>query len=85
MSTLQIELPEGLRTYVEAKVAESGYRSASEFLQALIEADRQRRSRERVERELLEAVDGPFEEWTEKDIEDIERVGTRIIERRKAK
>lgn len=84
MSTLQIELPDGLRTYVEAKVAQSGYQNASEFVRDLIEADRRLQSKQQIEHELLEVVDGPFEEWTEKDVEDIERIGTRIIERRKA-
>jgi Arc/MetJ-type ribon-helix-helix transcriptional regulator len=83
MSTLDIRLSDALKSYVEEEVARRGYKDASEFVQALLEAERHRDIHREVEAMLLEAVNGPFSEWTNNDIRDIERAGTRLIERRR--
>jgi len=85
MSTLDIILPDPLRAFVDDQVAQRGYRNASEFVQALIEAEQLRDRRQDIENQLLEAADGPFTDWTDDDITDIERLGTRLIERRKVR
>ena len=36
-----------------------------------------------IESQLDEAVDGPFTEWTDDDVNDIRRLGTAILNRRK--
>jgi antitoxin ParD1/3/4 len=84
MSTIDLNLPEELRSYVNEQVASRGYTDASEFVQALLEAERHRSLRDELETTLLEAADGPFSEWTDADVEDVRRVGRRLIERRNA-
>ncbi|HYO08292.1 MAG TPA: hypothetical protein VER17_04925 [Tepidisphaeraceae bacterium] len=83
MSTLDIRLRGELRAYLEEQVARGGYKDASEFIEFLVEANKLRGLRAEVEAMLLEAADGPFAEWTDDDVADIERLGTRLIERRK--
>lgn len=51
MATFTITLPELLQRYLERKVADSGYGSESEYMQALLEAERR-------EEEELEAWEG---------------------------
>jgi antitoxin ParD1/3/4 len=73
MGTIAIHLPAALKAFIDEQVAKGEYQDASEFVQALLEAEVQRRVRRQVEQLLLEAVDGPFEQWTEQDVEDIRR------------
>jgi hypothetical protein len=84
MSTVPIQLPDDLRAYVEAQAAERGYDSLSEYVTSVLEAQRAKSVARDVDALLLEAVDGPFEDWTETDLDDIRRTGRAIIERRKA-
>jgi antitoxin ParD1/3/4 len=83
MSTVDIHLPDHLKSFLDEQVARRGYKDASEFLQSLLEAEKHRNLNHKLEKMLLEAADGPFEEWTEEDVENIERLGLRLIERRK--
>lgn len=83
MSTLDIHLPDDLKSYVDEQVARRGYKDASDFLRSLLEAEKHRNLNTELESMLLEAADGPFDEWTEDDVESIERLGLRVIERRK--
>ncbi len=43
MSTMNISLPDALRSYVEEQVRSGGYASSSEYLRQLIREDQQRR------------------------------------------
>jgi Arc/MetJ-type ribon-helix-helix transcriptional regulator len=81
--TLNIELPERVTTFVEQQAKKLGYKDVSEYIAAVLEADHFRKFQEELEEMLLEAIDGPFEEWTDQDVEDIKRIGNRILERRK--
>ena len=83
--TLKVELPDELSRYVEEQAAKRGYRDVSEYLAAVLEAEQQRELGNEIEDMLLEAVDGPFAEWNDRDVEDIRRAGRRIIERRKSR
>jgi Arc/MetJ-type ribon-helix-helix transcriptional regulator len=85
MSTIDIRLPENLMTYLEAESAQRGYTSVSEFVQALLEADKQRHLKREVEKMLLESIDGPFSTWTNKDLDDIRHAGKRLLQGRKAR
>jgi Arc/MetJ-type ribon-helix-helix transcriptional regulator len=80
---LNIELPERVTTFVEQQAKKLGYKDVSEYIAAVLEADHFRKFQEELEEMLLEAIDGPFEEWTDQDVEDIKRIGNRILERRK--
>jgi Arc/MetJ-type ribon-helix-helix transcriptional regulator len=83
--TLNIQLPDELSRYVQEQVAKRGYKDASEYLAAVLEAEQHRQLDEEVDRLLLEAVDGPFAEWKEQELEDVRQAGSRIIQRRQAR
>ena len=83
--TLNINLPDDLTRQLEQRAAKLGYKDASEYVAAIIEADHFRQVQKEIEEMIEEAIDGPFEEWTEKDVEDIRRVGQRVIQRRKTR
>jgi hypothetical protein len=85
MSTLPIHLPDDLRAFVEAKAAEHGYSSPSAFVTSLVEAERVKSVARDVDALLLEAIDGPFEDWTESDLDDIRKTGRALIEQRKGR
>ena len=85
MSTISIRLSDDLKSYLDAEIERRGYRDASELVQSLLDAEKHRVLQKEIEDMLLETADGPFTDWTDDDVEDIRRAGTRIIERRKAR
>ncbi len=65
MSTMNISLPEQMRSFVEAQVLQGQYSSASDYVRALIRADQDRRAQAELEAKLLDAVEsGQFAEVT---------------------
>lgn len=65
MSTLNISLPEKMRSYVEAQVERGMYGSTSDYIRTLIREDQKRRAQEELEARLLEALEsGNFREAT---------------------
>lgn len=56
MTSLNISLPDPLKAYVEDRVASGDFGTPSEFVRSLIRQDKERR-RERIETELLEALE----------------------------
>lgn len=65
MSTMNISLPEQMRSFVETQVNQGQYSSVSDYVRALIREDQNRRTREQIEAKLLEALEsGKFEEVT---------------------
>lgn len=56
METMNIALPESMKSFVQERVAEGGYSSASEYVRALIRADQKRRVEERIDGLLLEGL-----------------------------
>ena len=83
MSIVDIHLPETLKSYLDEQIARRGYKDASEFMGALLEADRVKQVGADLESMLLEAADGPFTGWTDEDVAAIGRLGERLIERRR--
>jgi Arc/MetJ-type ribon-helix-helix transcriptional regulator len=60
-----------MRAFVESKMAQEGYASASEYLRALIrEAQKQQASR-KLDAKLLEGLQGPLVEMTREDWDSI--------------
>ena len=55
MTSLNISLPDPLKTYVEERVASGDYGTPSEFIRNLIRQDKEHR-RARLEAELLDAL-----------------------------
>jgi antitoxin ParD1/3/4 len=77
MSTIPLELPDDLRQFVEAKVQRGQFSSANEYIVALVDAARSKRSE--IEAALLEGLQsGPAEEWTSQEWADIKQ---RVIQR----
>ena len=56
MTTLNISLPEPLRSFVETQVAEGRYPTADEYIQQLIRDDARRKAREKVDALLIEGL-----------------------------
>jgi antitoxin ParD1/3/4 len=53
METMNIAVPEGLQEFVQARVAQGGYGSVSEYVRELIRADQKQQAREVLEAEIL--------------------------------
>lgn len=57
MSTMNISLPESLKSFVDEQVAMRGYGTSSEYIRELIRADQ---DRQRLRRLLLEGAESPL-------------------------
>src|SRR5882757_8914011 len=100
MATMNISLPDTLKSYIENRVANDGYGNTSEYFRELVRQDQRRIEEERQERAHLEQLKedvhaglealraGKFREYesTEALIEDIKKEGNRrLAERRTEK
>ncbi len=56
MPTLNIELPETLHEFVDRQVTEGGFRTASAYINALLQEAQKQKTRERIEALLLEGI-----------------------------
>lgn len=74
MTTLNISLPESMRTYIEDTVTRGGYSTASEYIRQLVREDQKRAAKERLELLLMEGVEsGPAREMTAADWDELQR------------
>ena len=72
MTTMNISLPDEMKTFVEEQVQQCGYSTASEYLRDLIRDAQRQAAKERLEKLLLEGLDsGPATPLTRKDWEDL--------------
>ncbi|MFN6562917.1 MAG: type II toxin-antitoxin system ParD family antitoxin [Nostoc sp. ChiSLP01] len=72
MKSINISLPDTMRTYIEEQVAQGGYSSVSEYFRELVRQDQKQKSKERLETMLLEGLNsGNATEMTVQDWEDI--------------
>lgn len=72
VKSINISLPDAMRTYIEEKVATGGYSSVSEYFRELVRQDQKRQAAERLEVMLLEGLNsGNATEMTPDDWEDI--------------
>ena len=77
MSTIPIDLPQDLHDFVDAAVKQGQFGSANEYIVALLDAARSKRSV--IEAALLDGLNsGPAEEWTSQQWQDMKQ---RVIER----
>jgi len=85
MQTIDISLPDSVKTLLDQQVAAGHYGSASEYLKSLILDDEARRADEaELESLLLEGLhSGPATNLTEQDWQDIRRDGLARLEARK--
>lgn len=86
MATINISLPDTLRSYVEERVTQDGYSTASEYFRELVRRDQQRQADERLEVMLLKSLNGkPAKPFTKADVEEVRKaVSSRIKGQRKA-
>ena len=74
MTTMNISLPDSMRTFIEQKVAQGGYSTASEYVRQLVREDQKRAAQERLEALLLEGIEsGPAHEMTADDWNELRR------------
>lgn len=67
MTTMNISLPDEMKAFVEAQMAQEGFASASEYLRALIREAQKRQARQELEAKLLEGLQSPASEMTDAD------------------
>jgi len=84
MDTINIALSESMKRFVQERVTEGGYGSASEYVRDLIRADQKRKAEARIDTHLLEGLDSgqPIpvarEYWEEKERKLSERLNKTI-------
>ncbi len=77
MSTIPVELSDDLQKFIEAKISGGQFANASEYIVALVDAARKKRSD--IEAALLDGLNsGPAEEWTDQNWNEIKQ---RVIAR----
>jgi len=77
MSMIPVELPDELQQFVESKVQQGQFASANDYIVAIVNAARSKRSE--IEAALIEGLQsGPAEEWTSQGWADIKQ---RVIRR----
>jgi len=74
MTTMNISLPDSMRTFIDQKVAEGGYSTASEYIRQLVREDQKRAAQSRLESLLMEGLEsGPPREMTPQDWKNLRR------------
>jgi antitoxin ParD1/3/4 len=73
MTTMNISLPDEMKVFVETKIAQEGYASASEYLRALIRDAQKQQAKQDLEAKLLDGLRGPSVKMTRKDWDSIDR------------
>lgn len=74
MSKMTISLPDEMKAFIDARTAEDGFASASDYLCSLIRDAQERKARQVLEAKLQEALDsGPATPMTPEDWEGLER------------
>jgi antitoxin ParD1/3/4 len=66
-TSLNISLPKELKDFVVREVARGGYGTASEYIREILRGEVEKRSREDLERRLLEGLATPGTEMTGAD------------------
>ena len=70
MDTMNIALPENLKSFVQHQVETGGYSSVSEYIRELIRKDQKEKARDALEAEILKGLESgeptpmTAEDWT---------------------
>jgi antitoxin ParD1/3/4 len=68
MTTMNISLPDEMKSFVETEMSQAGYASASEYLRALIRDAQKRKAKRALEARFREALEsGPATPMTHDD------------------
>ncbi len=82
MATMNISLPDEMKTFVENQAAKEGFGTTSEYLRSVIRDVQKRQAKLAFESKLREALEsGPSEPMTREDWEEIEREGLERLAR----
>ncbi len=84
MTTLNVALPDEMKTFVETQRVTLGYASVSEYLFALIREAQKRADKRELEAKLLEGLQGPPVEMTTEDWDSIEQEAQERFDRERA-
>ncbi len=68
MTTMNISLPDEMKSFIEAQMASEGFASASEYLRGLIREAQKRQAKQALEAKFREALEsGPATPMTKED------------------
>ena len=84
-TSLNVSLPEGLKTFVKERVAEGRYSTPSDYVRELIRSDQKRQAQERLDQLLLEGLETPAEEVSPEYLDQLRRDVREVIAQRRAK
>ena len=74
MATMNISLPDAMRAFVEAEIAEGGYSTASEYFRQLVRTAQKEKTEATLQALLLEGLQsGEATEFTPEDWADLRR------------
>lgn len=83
MKSMNISLPDTMRTYIEEQVAQGAYSSVSEYFRELVRQDQKQKANERLQTMLLEGLNsGNATEMTAQDWKDIRQTVSERINKR---
>ena len=76
MPTINISLPDTLKTFIETRVSNDGYGNVSEYFRELVRQDQKQKEQEKIEALLLDGLhSGQATPLTKKDFAEIKRRG----------
>lgn len=82
---MTISIPDSVKELVDQEVASGAFPTAADYISALIEADHKQKALNRLEAQLLEALESPASEMTQQDWDDIRREGLAEIRANRAR
>lgn len=68
---MTISIPDSVKELVDQEVASGAFPTADDYVRSLIEADHKQKALDRLEAQLLEALDTPASDMTQQDWDDI--------------
>jgi antitoxin ParD1/3/4 len=85
MTSMNISLPDAMKSFIENQVASGGYGTASEYIRELIREDQKRKAQEKIEAALVQGLKSPSHRMTDADWERIDREVESRLEKRRQK
>jgi antitoxin ParD1/3/4 len=86
MTSLNISLPESMRTWIDRQVKDGGYGTASEFVREVLREAQKTRARRELEQKLIEGIEsGPATPMTKADWDRLRQRAIKRASKRKAR
>ena len=83
MSTIQVELPESIKQFVEEQATKEGFDGPGQYIQSVLRELQTRKAKEQLDAALLEGLDSPAQELRPDDWSDIRREALERVAARK--